>query len=461
MQLADATASLSFAVFAASALVACWLLAVGVYRANSDQRQELTYLGPLVVAFVAVVAAVLVFGVLWDGVTNEKAAQTAEPPSASGSSSSGGTDPVPVPKPNGLGTEPMPGDPDPLVAAVKDLSGELSSLAERLPPERIDLQPVTQALEGIEARLGAVQREPDGSGEVVDVLLLIVLLALAFGAAWYLLRRGSEDPEFRKLNRIAKYVMLALSVIGGVLGVLGAVFATSKELFEAMAAYVEIGERTQLVSLITIPVDAAGVQPVSRTVPPVPSSVQPVPPNGETPIVQPHLLARSTTFMIPFEEEGRCKDLASGQDVLPSPEMSNFLVWFGSRLKACAKEGGEKVVLRVRGYASSSKVSEDALPACDAESSDQANLMFAEARSETVQKKLREACGTACTVLGESWHGKHHAMAQMRRYNDRVLKESGQGKYDEDRGMLTRRVEITIEDAADCAALPVRPVLGR
>jgi len=71
---------------------------------------------------------------------------------------------------------------------------------------------------------------------------------------------------------------------------------------------------------------------------------------------------------------------------------------------------------------------------------------------------IRASCGAACEFDNGDWHNNFDAMIAARRFNDRIL-ENGQidyekAVYSKERGMLNRRAEITIVNAAECSLPP-------
>jgi len=322
-----------------------------------------------------------------------------------------------------------------LTLIVEALNGLTQSVSSRLGEplsEAIDFEPVVSALEDIEVRLSDADRWRRPSFSLGGPLWLL-MLAVFVAIIWFMLYK---DPVFAKWSRLAKYAILSLSI-------LSPLAVTAKYFFEAIAAGNAIGSETQLVSLIPIPRETDSESAAYD--------------EAKAPIIRLNLTDRLTTFVIPFKEEGTCVNGEPQGGVTLSAEFIDFLKWFGSNLQQCKPEGGyDKIMLLVQGYASSSEVKgESALAACGVSHSHEANLKFAEARRQSVETVLKKACGLACAFDDGSWSGDYKAMEMARQFNDRKL--SG---YDEQRGMLNRRAEVTIQRAADCQMLPVVRVVG-
>lgn len=302
----------------------------------------------------------------------------------------------------------QPSDLNGLAATIDRLTIQLATI------EAPDLAAVVGASENLQSDLPKTPLSFQPPTTLIDVLLLAVYL----GFLAFLWRAADKDERFAKWSKRVKYATL-------VFGFLGASVVFAKQFFEAWAAFNKVDGVTQIVSLVPIP-----SEPVSLSVP----------------IFQLRLVDGMTRLVIPFKAEGGCIEGEPSKGVNLSKEFEGSLKWFGENLASCVGNG-DKVVLRVRGYASSSIVKQASLEACRAQSEQDANMKFAERRRQNVQRVLAEACGEKCVFLDGSWPD-YDAMVAARRFNDRTA--TG---YLEARGMLNRRAEVIIENAADCEIL--------
>lgn len=336
----------------------------------------------------------------------------------------------------------------PLVAALAQLFGFLVAAAETLSRvfggddgiptgSAVDQSPVVAAIRSLERTIAGLEIGGAAHTPLSPVLALVtgtpgpffmLVLAGILLIALHLLLRKRESPllaRIRTFSAFAGAVCVTFAALGAGADLVHKIFPGKVDAPPTPVYQFPQEGRTTVFKLEN------GISVISG------------PPEG--PIA---------TFVIPFKEEASCsRPQVGGRWVgtVPDPNMDTFLDRLGSDLSAC-REGGSSAEVKVRGFASSSKMSDP--QACGAETSDEANRMVANRRADEIVRLLGDHPGL--DVTPHVWES-YQEMARERQFNDRLVS----GAYSTEMAILTRRAEIQLWEAPACQkasrAISLRP----
>lgn len=153
------------------------------------------------------------------------------------------------------------------------------------------------------------------------------------------------------------------------------------------------------------------------------------------------------TIIVPFAREAVCDARLPPRQwtgTVVDQTHRAFLIRLGRDLSECGTER-KPIRLQVQGFASSSKVA-DYAKCAGAKSSEEANLLIADARRDNVIRYLSREKGPYLQIDRHDWQGDFQRMQQKRRYIDRLMGE----EYSRARGQLNRRVDVLLLNAGEC-----------
>jgi hypothetical protein len=283
------------------------------------------------------------------------------------------------------------------------------------------------------------------SDELLLPILLVAIVAVFIVVLFLLLRQEREDKWITGAKRVTALAGAFAAVIG-VLAAGVALVGDAAKLWK---------QDVQITRIFSIP----GFLPN-------PSEPTVFVLDNEAAVIPRPVDEVLATFVVPFEDEASCQTLdAAGRWQGTYPEKyASFLRRLGGDLAACAAGEEKPAVVRVKGYASSSKPGSPTRCA-GAPNDEDANLAIAHRRAAEVEKLLLEgakevegkgADPRALRIVPHKWQDAN-AMKQGRSFNDRLLN----GAYDRSKGILNRRVDVELLKAPLCddakVALKLRP----
>ena len=308
-----------------------------------------------------------------------------------------------------------------------------------IPAVAADLSPLILALQGVGERIevlgdklatppppvGALGASPTSVSLLVPGVIAFVALFVLWGAVRLLGRRErSRIPAWlEQWSARAAFVSAMVTILAGALEIADRLTGSEEDSTSVVAAHLGSG--------VTINQQAStGFGP----------SAVFLLENGVT--LHAPGDGAIASFLIPFEE-ARCRPGPSGQEEVwegaePLAAYKGFLTRLGSDLSRCS-EGERLARVEVLGFASSSDF--DGCPG----DSDQLNLELANSRAEAVKKLIEKKSDDRLNVQAPPW-GRSSEMIARRRYFDRLTG----GHYSEGKGLLNRRVEVRLVEAAGC-----------